>query len=103
MCIQGNVGDINERSAKLDQEVNTVIFCVHIRETWKFTLRQGAILKGNLFNLDVYVMENNYLILSLFQMDELACFVPGMLALGSSGYGPGEGDKIMALAEEVML
>jgi mannosyl-oligosaccharide alpha-1,2-mannosidase len=49
-------------------------------------------------------MENNYFIfLSRFQMDELACFVPGMLALGSSGYGPGEGDKIMALAEEVML
>jgi len=36
-------------------------------------------------------------------MDELACFVPGMLALGSSGYGPGEDDKCMALAEEVIL
>jgi hypothetical protein len=36
-------------------------------------------------------------------MDELACFAPGMLALGSSGYGPGEDDKCMALAEEVIL
>lgn len=36
-------------------------------------------------------------------MDELACFVPGMLALGSSAYGPGEGDKFMSLAEEVMI
>jgi len=35
-------------------------------------------------------------------MDELACFVPGMLALGSSNYGLGEAEKFMALAEEVM-
>lgn len=35
-------------------------------------------------------------------MDELACFVPGMLALGSSGYGTG-GDKFMSLAEEVLI
>ena len=34
-------------------------------------------------------------------MDELACFVPGMLALGSSNYGPGEAEKFLALGEEV--
>ncbi|KAG4959139.1 hypothetical protein JHK87_035772 [Glycine soja] len=34
-------------------------------------------------------------------MDELACFVPGMLALGSSNYGLGEAEKFMALAEEL--
>ncbi|KAL5149456.1 Mannosyl-oligosaccharide 1,2-alpha-mannosidase MNS1 [Glycine soja] len=34
------------------------------------------------------------------EMDELACFVPGMLALGSSNYGLGEAEKFMALAEE---
>lgn len=34
-------------------------------------------------------------------MDELACFAPGMLALGSFGYGPGEAEKFVALAEEV--
>lgn len=37
------------------------------------------------------------------QMDELACFAPGMLALGSSGYGPGEAEKLLSLAEEVIL
>ncbi|KAK7329734.1 hypothetical protein VNO77_23911 [Canavalia gladiata] len=39
---------------------------------------------------------------SLFdKMDELACFAPGMLALGSSGYGSEEADKFMSLAEEL--
>jgi len=44
-----------------------------------------------------------YLILFPYQMDELACFVPGMLALGSSSYDPGEAEKFMSLAEEVNL
>lgn len=35
------------------------------------------------------------------KMDELACFVPGMLALGSSGYGPDKAAKILSLAEEL--
>ncbi|KAL2932897.1 Mannosyl-oligosaccharide 1 2-alpha-mannosidase MNS1 [Bienertia sinuspersici] len=35
------------------------------------------------------------------KMDELACFAPGMLALGSSGYGPGESEKFMSLAQEL--
>lgn len=34
-------------------------------------------------------------------MDELACFAPGMIALGSSGYGPDESQKFLSLAEEV--
>jgi len=34
-------------------------------------------------------------------MDELACFAPGMIALGSSGYGPDDSQKFMSLAEEV--
>lgn len=37
------------------------------------------------------------------QMDELACFAPGMIALGSSGYGPGDSEKFLSLAEEVFL
>lgn len=36
-------------------------------------------------------------------MDELACFAPGMLALGSSGYGPDDSQKFLTLAEEVYL
>lgn len=35
-------------------------------------------------------------------MDELACFAPGMLALGSFGYGPGDSEKFMSLAQEVL-
>lgn len=34
-------------------------------------------------------------------MDELACFAPGMIALGSSGYAPAEAKKFLSLAEEV--
>lgn len=43
------------------------------------------------------------LFVSLFyvQMDELACFAPGMIALGSLGYDPGESQKFLTLAEEV--
>lgn len=36
-------------------------------------------------------------------MDELACFAPGMLALGAKGYAPGEAEKILSLAEEVSI
>lgn len=36
-------------------------------------------------------------------MDELACFAPGMLALGASGYGPEKSEQIMNLAKEVNL
>ena len=37
-------------------------------------------------------------------MDELACFAPGMLALGASGYNdPAEAKKFLTLAEEVKL
>lgn len=35
------------------------------------------------------------------KMDELACFVPGMLALGASGYGSDESQKFLLLAEEL--
>lgn len=35
------------------------------------------------------------------QMDELACFAPGMLALGSSGYDRDNSQKFLSLAEEV--
>uniref|UniRef100_A0A1U7YN82 alpha-1,2-Mannosidase n=1 Tax=Nicotiana sylvestris TaxID=4096 RepID=A0A1U7YN82_NICSY len=35
------------------------------------------------------------------KMDELACFAPGMLALGSSGYSPNEAQKFLSLAEEL--
>lgn len=42
-----------------------------------------------------------FLMPNYLQMDELACFAPGMIALGSSGYGPDESQKFLSLAEEV--
>ncbi|RLN03036.1 mannosyl-oligosaccharide 1,2-alpha-mannosidase MNS1-like [Panicum miliaceum] len=47
-----------------------------------------------------YVCEKNGDSLSE-KMDELACFVPGMLALGASGYSPEKAEQIMNLAEEL--
>ncbi|KAK4269577.1 hypothetical protein QN277_022716 [Acacia crassicarpa] len=35
------------------------------------------------------------------KMDELACFAPGMVALGSSGYGPEDSKRYLSLAEEL--
>ncbi|KAL6996119.1 mannosyl-oligosaccharide alpha-1,2-mannosidase [Sarracenia purpurea var. burkii] len=35
------------------------------------------------------------------KMDELACFAPGMIALGASGYGPDDSQKFLSLAEEL--
>lgn len=35
------------------------------------------------------------------KMDELACFAPGMIALGSSGYGSDDSQKFLTLAEEL--
>ncbi|CDP04495.1 unnamed protein product [Coffea canephora] len=35
------------------------------------------------------------------KMDDLACFAPGMLVLGSSGYASDESQKFLSLAEEV--
>lgn len=36
-------------------------------------------------------------------MDELACFAPGMIALGASGSGPDDSQKFLSLAEEVFI
>ncbi|KAJ1400638.1 Six-hairpin glycosidase-like superfamily [Sesbania bispinosa] len=71
------------------------------REMWEASMKglQSLIRKSTPSSF-VYITEK--LGNSFFdKMDELACFVPGMLALGSSGYGPGEGDKFMSLAEEL--
>ena len=39
---------------------------------------------------------------ALLQMDELACFVPGMLALGSMGASPEKKSKYLDAAKEVL-
>ncbi|KAJ9537567.1 hypothetical protein OSB04_030300 [Centaurea solstitialis] len=69
-----NVGDINERSTELGRRTAPSSY--------------------------TYISEKigNSLI---DKMDELACFAPGMIALGSSGYGPADSTKFLNLAEEL--
>lgn len=55
-----------------------------------------SILPYDVLGVSIIFHSTEYL-----QMDELACFAPGMLALGSSGYGPDDSQKFMSLAEEV--
>ncbi|KAG2577268.1 hypothetical protein PVAP13_6NG088300 [Panicum virgatum] len=47
-----------------------------------------------------YICEKNGGSLS-DKMDELACFAPGMLALGASGYGLEKSEQIMNLEKEL--
>lgn len=50
------------------------------------------------------VCQNQFMSSTLYmQMDELACFAPGMIALGASGYDPDNSKKFLALAEEVIM
>ncbi|CAN0839919.1 Mannosyl-oligosaccharide 1,2-alpha-mannosidase MNS1 [Linum grandiflorum] len=54
--------------------------------------------------LKVWIQGNKTSDVKLYsQMDELACFAPGMLALGSAGYEPAESKKFLSLAEEVLM
>ncbi len=39
----------------------------------------------------------------IMQMDELACFAPGMLTLGTEGASPEKASKYLELAKEVTL
>ncbi|KAF1001693.1 mannosyl-oligosaccharide 1,2-alpha-mannosidase MNS1-like [Apium graveolens] len=48
-----------------------------------------------------YIAEKNGESSFVDKMDELACFAPGMIALGSSGYDPENSQKFLSLAEEL--
>ncbi|KAL6662100.1 hypothetical protein ACP70R_001484 [Stipagrostis hirtigluma subsp. patula] len=73
----------------------------HYREMWETSMEGllSLVRKSSPSNFS-YVCEKNGDSLS-DKMDELACFVPGMLALGASGYGPQKSEQIMNLAEEL--
>ncbi|KAL6543541.1 mannosyl-oligosaccharide alpha-1,2-mannosidase [Orobanche hederae] len=73
-ALQGYVGDINARPSKLGAEKNPIFF-VYLCE------KIGTSLQD--------------------KMDELACFALGMIALGSTDYGPDETKKFLSLAEEL--
>ncbi|XP_010550822.1 PREDICTED: mannosyl-oligosaccharide 1,2-alpha-mannosidase MNS1 [Tarenaya hassleriana] len=73
----------------------------HYREMWEKSM-QGllSLIKRSTPSSFTYISEKSGNSL-IHKMDELACFAPGMLALGSSGYASDEARKFLSLAEEL--
>ncbi|XP_077222261.1 mannosyl-oligosaccharide 1,2-alpha-mannosidase MNS1-like [Tasmannia lanceolata] len=73
----------------------------HYREMWE-TSMQGllSLVRKTTPSSFTYICEKNGNSLS-DKMDELACFAPGMLALGSFGYDSENSEKFLSLAEEL--
>ncbi|KAL9256242.1 Mannosyl-oligosaccharide 1,2-alpha-mannosidase MNS1-like protein [Drosera capensis] len=73
----------------------------HYREMWETSMiGLQSLVRRTTPSSYAYLCEKNGDSFS-DKMDELACFVPGMLALGSVGYGPGDSEKFLTLAEEL--
>ncbi|KAL5756783.1 hypothetical protein ACOSP7_021216 [Xanthoceras sorbifolium] len=73
----------------------------HYREMWETSMKGLlSLVKRTTPSSFAYLCEKNGQSLT-DKMDELACFAPGMLALGSFGYGPGDSEKFLSLAEEL--
>ncbi|GLT80262.1 hypothetical protein SLA2020_517130 [Shorea laevis] len=71
------------------------------REMWEKSMKGLlSLIRRTTPSSFAYICEKNGDSLS-DKMDELACFAPGMLALGSSGYGPDDSQKFLSLAEEL--
>ncbi|OMO65520.1 Glycoside hydrolase, family 47 [Corchorus olitorius] len=71
------------------------------RDMWETSMKGLlSLIRRSTPSSFTYICEKNGDALS-DKMDELACFAPGMLALGSSGYGPDEAKKFLSLAEEL--
>ncbi|KAM3749724.1 hypothetical protein ACB098_05G208800 [Castanea mollissima] len=71
------------------------------REMWEKSMKGLlSLIRKTTPSSFTYICEKNGDSLS-DKMDELACFAPGMLALGSSGYGPDGSQKFLSLAEEL--
>ncbi|KAJ7952050.1 alpha-1,2-Mannosidase [Quillaja saponaria] len=73
----------------------------HYREMWEKSMKGLlSLIRRSTPSSFTYICEKNGD--SLYdKMDELACFAPGMLALGAVGYGPGDSQKFLSLAEEL--
>ncbi|KAL6585277.1 mannosyl-oligosaccharide alpha-1,2-mannosidase [Orobanche minor] len=73
----------------------------HYRDMWE-TSMQGllSLVRRSTPSSFVYLCEKIGTSLQ-DKMDELACFAPGMIALGSTDYGPDEAKKFLSLAEEL--
>ncbi|KAG9146800.1 hypothetical protein Leryth_005127 [Lithospermum erythrorhizon] len=73
----------------------------HYRDMWEKSMKGlVSLVRRTTPSSFAYISEKMGDSLSA-KMDELACFAPGMLALGSSGYGSDESKKILTLAEEL--
>ncbi|GMH03863.1 hypothetical protein Nepgr_005702 [Nepenthes gracilis] len=73
----------------------------HYRDMWETSMKGLlSLVRRTTPSSFTYICERNGNSIN-DKMDELACFVPGMLALGSSGYGPGDSEKFLLLAEEL--
>ncbi|KAF7843130.1 Mannosyl-oligosaccharide 1,2-alpha-mannosidase MNS1 [Senna tora] len=73
----------------------------HYRDMWEKSMKGLlSLIRRSTPSSFAYICEKNGQSLT-DKMDELACFAPGMIALGSSGYGPADSQKFMSLAEEL--
>ncbi|PKI38168.1 mannosyl-oligosaccharide 1,2-alpha-mannosidase MNS1-like isoform X2 [Punica granatum] len=73
----------------------------HYREMWEKSMKGLlSLVKRTTPSSFTYLCEKSGYSLT-DKMDELACFAPGMIALGSFGYGPEESKKFLSLAEEL--
>ncbi|CAN6451107.1 unnamed protein product [Victoria cruziana] len=71
------------------------------RQMWETSMKGLlSLVKKSTPSSFSYICEKNGDSLS-DKMDELACFAPGMLALGSFGYGPEDAEKFLSLAKEL--
>ncbi|XP_047332909.1 mannosyl-oligosaccharide 1,2-alpha-mannosidase MNS1-like isoform X2 [Impatiens glandulifera] len=73
----------------------------HYREMWETSMKGLlTLVRRSTPSSFTYICEKNGDSLR-DKMDELACFVPGMIALGSSGYGLEDSQRFLSLAEEL--
>ncbi|XP_059595588.1 mannosyl-oligosaccharide 1,2-alpha-mannosidase MNS1 [Vitis vinifera] len=73
----------------------------HYREMWETSMKGLlSLVRRTTSSSFTYICEKNGDSLH-DKMDGLACFAPGMIALGSLGYGPEESQKFLSLAEEL--
>ncbi|XP_058068123.1 mannosyl-oligosaccharide 1,2-alpha-mannosidase MNS1-like [Magnolia sinica] len=73
----------------------------HYREMWETSMKGLlSLVRKTTPSSFTYICEKNGDSLS-DKMDELACFAPGMLALGSFGYDPENAERFLSLAEEL--
>ncbi|KAG6575398.1 Mannosyl-oligosaccharide 1,2-alpha-mannosidase MNS2, partial [Cucurbita argyrosperma subsp. sororia] len=73
----------------------------HYREMWEKSMEGlSSLVRKSTPSSFTYICEKSGDSLT-DKMDELACFAPGMIALGSSGYDSEDSKKFLTLAEEL--